>query len=76
MKEILEIIALMKPTQLNDSSVNDAIDTPACQFKGKDAVIDTLKYASRNVQREIESLKQAHEQREEHTKNNRQKRQP
>lgn len=26
---MLEIIALMKPVQLNDNSVNDAIDTPA-----------------------------------------------
>jgi hypothetical protein len=40
---MLEIIALMKPTQLNDSSVNDAIDTPAFHIKGKHTV--------RNVQR-------------------------
>lgn len=28
-KEILEIMALIKPSQLNDNSVNEAIDTPA-----------------------------------------------
>jgi hypothetical protein len=28
-KEMLEIIALIKPVQLNESSVNDAMDTPA-----------------------------------------------
>lgn len=28
-KEMFEIIALMKPNQLKDSSVSDAIDTPA-----------------------------------------------
>ena len=40
---MLEIIALMKPTQLNDSSVNDAIDTPVFQIKGKDTVRNVLR---------------------------------
>lgn len=40
---MLEIIALMKPTQLNDSSVNDAIDTPAFQIKGKDTIRNVLR---------------------------------
>ena len=40
---MLEIIALMKPTQLNDNSVNDAIDTPAFQIKGKDTIRNVLR---------------------------------
>lgn len=28
MKEMLDIMALMKPVQLNESSVRDAIETP------------------------------------------------
>ena len=33
---MLEIIALMKPVQLNDSSVSDAIDTPAFSLQLND----------------------------------------
>ena len=42
----------MKPAQLNDSSVNDAIDTPACQIKGKLTINIKIKICSLEMYRD------------------------
>ena len=43
---MLEIIALMKPVQLNDSSVSDAIDTPAFSLQLNGTLTIQVQYAS------------------------------
>lgn len=40
---MFEIIALMKPVQLNESSVSDAMDTPNQEFRNKQ-LQDLLKF--------------------------------